>query len=60
MPISIWEKSTYPSLLGLENAQAKARDLYQEALDTLELLAAHSYNTTALQALASFIIERDK
>jgi len=53
-------KSTYPSLLGLENAQAKARDLYQEALDTLEMLAAHSYNTTALQALASFIIERDK
>ncbi|WP_315311847.1 (2E,6E)-farnesyl diphosphate synthase [Pantoea vagans] len=53
-------KSTYPSLLGLENARAKARDLYQEALDALELLAAHSYNTTALQALASFIIERDK
>lgn len=53
-------KSTYPSLLGLENARAKARDLYQEALDALEMLAAHSYNTTALQALASFIIERDK
>lgn len=53
-------KSTYPSLLGLENARAKARDLYQEALDALELLAAHSYNTRALQALASFIIERDK
>lgn len=53
-------KSTYPSLLGLENARAKARDLYQEALDALELLAAPSYNTTALQALASFIIERDK
>ena len=53
-------KSTYPSLLGLENARAKARDLYQEALDALELLAAHSYNNTALQALASFIIERDK
>jgi farnesyl diphosphate synthase len=53
-------KSTSPSLLGLENARAKARDLYQEALDALELLAAHSYNTTALQALASFIIERDK
>ncbi|ADO08573.1 geranyltranstransferase [Pantoea vagans C9-1] len=53
-------KSTYPSLLGLESARAKARDLYQEALDALELLAAHSYNTTALQALASFIIERDK
>ncbi|WP_337008060.1 (2E,6E)-farnesyl diphosphate synthase [Pantoea sp. AS142] len=53
-------KSTYPSLLGLEHARAKARDLYQEALDALELLAAHSYNTTALQALASFIIERDK
>ncbi|MGK3142726.1 (2E,6E)-farnesyl diphosphate synthase [Pantoea sp. C2G6] len=53
-------KSTYPSLLGLDNARAKARDLYQEALDALEMLAAHSYNTTALQALASFIIERDK
>lgn len=53
-------KSTYPLLLGLESARAKARDLYQEALDALELLAAHSYNTTALQALASFIIERDK
>jgi farnesyl diphosphate synthase len=53
-------KSTYPSLLGLEQARAKARDLYQEALDALEILAAQSYNTTALQALASFIIERDK
>jgi len=53
-------KSTYPSLLGLDNARAKARDLYQEALDALEMLAARGYNTTALQALASYIIERDK
>ncbi len=53
-------KSTYPSLMGLNNARVKAQDLYQEALDALEILAAQSYDTTALQALASFIIERDK
>ncbi|MBE5251065.1 (2E,6E)-farnesyl diphosphate synthase [Mixta mediterraneensis] len=53
-------KSTYPSLMGLDNARAKAWDLYQEALDALEILAAQSHDTAALQALASFIIERDK
>ncbi|AIR87190.1 (2E,6E)-farnesyl diphosphate synthase [Pantoea rwandensis] len=53
-------KSTYPALMGLENARRKAWDLYQEALGALEILAAQSYDTTALQALASFIIERDK
>jgi farnesyl-diphosphate synthase (EC 2.5.1.10) len=53
-------KSTYPALMGLDNARSKAWDLYQEALGALEILAAQSYNTTALQALASFIIERDK
>lgn len=53
-------KSTYPSLMGLDNARIKAWDLYQEALSALEILAAQSYDTTALQALASFIIERDK
>ncbi|HBZ14658.1 (2E,6E)-farnesyl diphosphate synthase [Pantoea sp. NPDC088449] len=53
-------KSTYPALMGLENARSKAWDLYQEALGALDILAAQSYNTIALQALASFIIERDK
>lgn len=53
-------KSTYPALMGLDSARNKALDLYQEALGALEILAAQSFNTTALQALASFIIERDK
>lgn len=54
------EKSTYPSLLGLDNARIKARELYQQALSALDILAAQSLDTTALQALASFVIERDK
>nr|WP_154325256.1 (2E,6E)-farnesyl diphosphate synthase [Pantoea sp. 201603H] len=53
-------KSTYPALMGLENAREKAWDLHKEALSALESLAAQSLNTTLLQALASFIIERDK
>jgi len=53
-------KSTYPALMGLDNARGKAWDLYQEALGALETLAAQSFNTMPLQALASFIIERDK
>lgn len=53
-------KSTYPSLLGLESARSKAYDLYLEALGSLDVLAAQSLDTTALRALASFIIERDK
>lgn len=52
-------KSTYPALLGLDSARAKAWDLYQEALAALESLAAQSYNTAPLRALANFIIERD-
>ena len=52
-------KSTYPALLGLEGAQAKAKDLYQEAVAALDELATHSYNTAPLLALARFIIERD-
>jgi len=52
-------KSTYPALLGLDSAKAKAWDLYREALAALDTLAAQSYNTAPLRALASFIIERD-
>lgn len=53
------QKSTYPALLGIEQAQQKARSLYQEALAVLDELSIQSYNTDSLKALASFIIERD-
>lgn len=53
-------KSTYPALLGLEEARAKALDLQQEALSALETLAVQSLNTAPLQMLASYIIERNK
>ncbi|TDB59947.1 (2E,6E)-farnesyl diphosphate synthase [Photorhabdus khanii] len=52
-------KSTYPALLGLEQAQKKTHQLYQEALEALNKLEEKSYNTTMLRALASFIIERN-
>lgn len=52
-------KNTYPALLGLDNAKAKAWELYQEALAALNALAAQSYDTAPLRALASFIIQRD-
>jgi len=48
-------KSTYPSLLGLEGAQQKADDLYQLALQALTSL---SYNTQNLSEFATFIIKR--
>lgn len=53
-------KSTYPALLGLENAKTKAWDLYQDSLRALEGLAHQSLDTTVLEALASYIIQRDK
>lgn len=53
-------KSTYPALLGLDQARAKARDVIQESLAALESVAALGYDTSALRALARYIIERDK
>lgn len=53
-------KSTYPALLGLEQARIKARLLIAEARQSLDLLAAQSLDTTALEALADYIIQRDK
>lgn len=53
-------KSTYPALLGLEQAQAKAQELYQEARLALTTLSEQSLDTTALEALANYIIHRDK
>ncbi|WP_318367623.1 (2E,6E)-farnesyl diphosphate synthase [Enterobacter sp.] len=53
-------KSTYPALLGLEQARTKARDLIDDARQSLAQLAAQSLDTTALEALANYIIQRDK
>ncbi|MEH0875465.1 (2E,6E)-farnesyl diphosphate synthase [Pectobacterium cacticida] len=56
-------KNTYPSLLGLDNARKKAQELYQESLASLDALAVsspRSLNIAPLQALANFIVERDK
>lgn len=52
-------KSTYPSLLGLERAQLKAGELYQEATNALSSLKEQGYDTMPLEALAAFIVERD-
>ncbi|AAU37667.1 IspA protein [[Mannheimia] succiniciproducens MBEL55E] len=49
------DKSTYPKLLGLAGAKQKARELYVAAVGELEHLP---FDTTALRALAEFIINR--
>lgn len=51
-------KSTYPALLGLAQAQKKAQELYNEALDALAFLEQYGYDTTTLKQLANFIVER--
>lgn len=48
-------KSTYPALLGLQGAQDKAENLYQQALQALATLP---YNTQSLSDFATFIINR--
>jgi len=49
-------KSTYPALLGLQGAQQKADQLYQQALQALGNLP---YNTHRLANFATFIINRN-
>ena len=49
------EKSTYPALLGLDNARELARELHGKALTALQSLP---YNTDILDAFADYIIER--
>ena len=51
---------TYPALLGLEQARKKAHDLIADARRSLDELAAQSLDTSALEALANYIIQRDK
>lgn len=53
-------KSTYPSLLGLDQARGKAWDYYQISLTALDTLQDLSLNTDYLRALANYIINRDK
>ncbi|HGJ5873233.1 MULTISPECIES: (2E,6E)-farnesyl diphosphate synthase [Arsenophonus] len=53
------KKSTYPSLIGLEQAQKKANNLYEQALDTLYILEQqYGLNTETLKNLTHFIIKR--
>ena len=49
-------KSTYPALLGLQGAQDKAENLFQQALQALSCLP---YNTQSLAEFATFIIKRN-
>ncbi|ABR74733.1 (2E,6E)-farnesyl diphosphate synthase [Actinobacillus succinogenes] len=49
------DKSTYPKMLGLDGAKSKAQELYQSAVKNLNEI---SFDTTALRALAEFIIHR--
>ena len=50
-------KSTYPALLGLEQAIVKAESLCDEALHALSQLP---YNTQLLESFALYIIKRDR
>lgn len=54
------QKSTYPSLLGLTAAQDKAKALHQQATVALLKLTERGLDTTSLQLLSSYIIERNK
>jgi farnesyl diphosphate synthase len=49
-------KSTYPALLGLQGAQQKAENLFQQALQALATLP---YNTQTLAEFATFIVKRN-
>jgi len=49
-------KPTYPSLLGLEGARTRAKALVDEAIQALASLPG---DTSTLESLARYIIERD-
>ncbi|QIZ75582.1 (2E,6E)-farnesyl diphosphate synthase [Ferrimonas lipolytica] len=51
------DKSTYPSLLGLDGARDVAQNLYQDALTAIAKLP---YNSEQLEGFARYIIERDQ
>lgn len=49
-------KSTYPSLIGLDGARAKAQELHQQALDSLSLFGKEA---DLLRALSLYVIHRE-
>lgn len=51
------QKSTYPSLIGLEASKAFARELIDKALKALE---PFDHRSEALRAIAKYIIERQR
>jgi len=50
-------KATYPSVVGLDQSRAKARELYEESIRALDDLDC---DTSILRAIAAFIITRVK
>ncbi|MDT9587226.1 MAG: (2E,6E)-farnesyl diphosphate synthase [Candidatus Arsenophonus melophagi] len=53
------KKNTYPALIGLEEAQKKANNLYEKALDTLYILEQkYGLNIETLNDLTHFIFKR--
>lgn len=50
------EKSTYVSLLGLDQAREYAQECYQEAIKTLKTLP---YDTSLLMKLSDFVVKRN-
>jgi geranylgeranyl pyrophosphate synthase len=51
------DKSTYPSLIGLEAARQRAAELHSEAMDSLSGFPAHA---DPLRWISSYIIERER
>lgn len=49
------EKSTYPALMGLENAQSYAKELHDRALNALEKLGG---NAAELHQISQFLLSR--
>lgn len=51
------DKSTFPSLLGIENASQKAMTYYQNAIDALDIFGPEA---DQLRGLAAFFVLRDR
>ena len=56
---ALMNKNTYPSLIGLEKAQQFAKQLHQQALQSLDKLEDKDHNTDFLRQLANFTISRE-
>jgi farnesyl diphosphate synthase len=51
------DKPTYPALLGLDGAKIRARELYEEAINSLESFDEHA---DPLRWMAGYIVSRNK